>query len=585
MAEDRVQRRLAAIVAMDIVGYSRLMESDEEGTLARMKSQRAEIVDPGLDAYRGRLFKTTGDGLLAEFASAVDAVAYAVAVQTQIAEAESRLPPADRMLMRVGVNLGDIVVDGDDLFGGGVNVAARLQQLAGPGGICISDALVKSIRGRLDIDLADGGEHELKNMDDPVRVWLWQPDGSVSADAAGKPAAARKSTKPSILVLPFGDLSQDGANGAFCDALTEDLIADLARLVGVMVMGRGTTFSYKDKSVGLREIRDDLGVAYVLEGSVRQIGDAVAINAQLGETDSGGQVWAEAFEGSRDDIFSLQNRITRRIVAALQPALIHELADAGGAPDSVDAWVEIARARKAFWRWEKSSMARAVTHVRRAIAIEPAYAEAHAMLSLIRWGEAISGFTPQPSEAMSEALSEAQAALSLNDTSAIGHAAMAIALLSAGDHGAAIAEAERAVELQPGQSDILVLAAYPLVYGGAESRALVWAQESLELNPRDPQVYGRHQLIATAHFALEHYEDALESAMAVARLQPDWLEGRTFSIASLEKLGRHEEAREQYRLAQQKNPIYSVDYALRRHPFRSAEIAGRLRGALESAAT
>lgn len=587
---DRPHRRLAAVVAADVAGYSRLVGRDEEGTLKAMRAVRQEVVDPLLAGHGGRLANTAGDSLLIEFPSAVEAVRFALALQQQLGRQNAHLPDERRLRFRVGINVGDVMSDdadgGGDLFGDGVNVAARLEGLAPPGGVCISGNVHEHVQGRIEAEFEDLGEQSLKNISRPVRVWQWRPEGAEpAAPQATLPTAAGaggSGGKPSIIVLPFANLSGDAAQEHVIDAITEDLIAGLSRLSGFRVFARGTAFAFKGRSVSAADLRRELGVDYVLEGSIRQAGDALRVSAQLSAAANEEQIWADRFDGSLDDIFGLQEQIARRIVATIQPELIRALASVP-ATSNTEAWIEFARGRRAYWRWEKDSLAAAERHVRRALDLDPDFAEAHAFLALLLWSRVISGFATSGRAVLEEAAAAARRALSLDENLAFGHVAMGIILLASGSHEGAIAEAERAVELLPGQSNVLLLAAYPLVYGGLEEKGMAWARESLSLNPRDPQVYGRYQLIATGAFALGAYGEALAAAKKVISLQPDWVEGRTFAIASLVEMERLKEACAVFRDARAKNPNYSVDYAVRRHPFARAGVSERLAAALMAA--
>ena len=354
-----MERRLAAILAADMVGYSRLMSADEAGTLARQQAYLAEVIEPGIAEYRGRIVKTTGDGLLAEFPSVVDALRCAVNIQLAMTDRESEVPAETRIAYRIGINLGDIIGEGDDIFGDGVNIAARLEGLAEPGGICVSRTVYNQVKGKVASGFEDLGEHQVKNIPEPLHVfrvhmepeaagavhgksqrpaaWKWIAGAGLAAvlvAATGiglwlepwservEPAATERMAyplpdKPSIAVLPFTNMSDDSAQEYFADGMTEDLITDLSKISGLFVIARNSSFSYKGQQVKVRQVAEDLGVRYVLEGSVRRVGEQVRINAQLIDATTGGHLWAERYDGSLADIFGLQDQVARKIVAVL----------------------------------------------------------------------------------------------------------------------------------------------------------------------------------------------------------------------------------------------------------------------------
>jgi adenylate cyclase len=313
------QRRLAAIVSADIAGYSRLMGRDESGTLAALKAIRQEVVDPAIARHGGRIVKTTGDGLLLEFPSVVNAVRCAVEVQTAIADRNGEVPDDRRIVFRIGINLGDIIVEDDDLFGDGVNVAARLQEIAPPGGICISSRVHEDVRDRLDAAFEEGGSRTLKNIARPVQVWRWQPGTAVGSRPEPEPTALPLLDRPSIAVLPFQNMSGDPKQEYFADGIVEDIITALSNIRSLLVVARNSSFIYKGKAVDVRQVARELGVRYVLEGSVRKSGERVRITGQLIDATTGGHIWADRFDGALADIFDLQDDVTTRLVGALAP--------------------------------------------------------------------------------------------------------------------------------------------------------------------------------------------------------------------------------------------------------------------------
>jgi TolB-like protein/class 3 adenylate cyclase len=326
LSDERVERRLAAVLAADVAGYSRLMGADEEGTLARLKAVRNAIVDPAIASYRGRIVKTTGDGMLVEFASVVDAVRSAVQVQRAMAEQNTAVPQDRRIEFRIGIHVGDIIFDANDIFGDGVNIAARLEGIAEPGGVCISDDAYRQVRGKVEIAYDDMGPQPLKNIAEPMRAWrIWltgqTPSAARSSSAVSQPRALPLPDKPSIAVLPFENMSGDPEQEYFADGIVEDIITALSRFKALFVIARNSSFTYKGRAVDVKQVGRELGVRYVLEGSVRKAANRVRITGQLVDTTTGAHLWADRFDGGLDDIFSLQDQVTESVVGAIAPAV------------------------------------------------------------------------------------------------------------------------------------------------------------------------------------------------------------------------------------------------------------------------
>jgi len=353
MAGERVERRLSAIFASDIVGYSRLMEADEEGTLARMNAHRREFLEPAVAQNRGRIVKRTGDGVLIEFSSAVDAARCAIDVQRGMGERNAGVSPERRIELRIGIHVGDIMIEDDDIFGDGVNIAARLESIAQPGGICISDDAYRQVRGKVNVNFQDSGEQELKNIARPVRVYQLRPE---AAPAAAKPASGLAlPDKPSIAVLAFQNMSGDVEQEFFADGIAEDIITALSKAHWLFVIARNSSFSYKGKSVDVREVGRDLGVRYVLEGSVRKAGNRVRITAQLIDATSGHHVWAERYDRALEDIFAVQDEITRSIIGAIAPGIVAaEIQRTRGKEAAqLGQWERVMRAHWHVWRFTR----------------------------------------------------------------------------------------------------------------------------------------------------------------------------------------------------------------------------------------
>ncbi len=374
-------RRLAAILAADVAGYSRLMGADEEGTLERLKALRHELVDPQIAEHHGRIVKTTGDGLLVEFGSVVDALRCAVEAQREMAARNSDMPADERIEFRIGINVGDVVVEDGDIFGDGVNVAARLEGLAEPGGICVSARVQEKAAGKLDLGFEDIGEQQLKNIARPVRVY----QVPIAGNAAVKPPLALPD-KPSLAVLPFQNLSGDPEQEYFVNGIVEEIVTAISRLPWLFVIARNSSFAYKGKSPDLRQVGRELGVRYVLEGSVRKASNRVRITGQLIDTTGGTHIWADRFDGALDNIFELQDQIAANVVGAIEPKLRQsEIERAARKPTkSLDAWDLNLRALALRHQYTEASIREAIVLLRRALEIDPSYAPAAAMIGFCR---------------------------------------------------------------------------------------------------------------------------------------------------------------------------------------------------------
>src|SRR5215469_4265555 len=376
-----VTRRLAAILAADVVGYSRLMGADEEGTLERLKAHRRELIDPKIAEHHGRIVKTTGDGMLVEFGSVVDAVRCAVDVQTAMPERNTAVPPEQRITFRVGVNLGDIIIDGDDIYGDGVNIAARLQAIAEPGTVCISATGWEHAGGKVPFGADDLGEYQLKNIERPVRVF--RIASGASATVTRKPLPLPD--KPSIAVLPFQNISGDPEQEYFADGMVEDIITALSRIGWLFVIARNSSFTYKGKTVDVKQVGRELGVRYVLEGSVRKGGSRVRITGQLIDATTGGHIWADHVDGALEDVFDLQDRVTASVVGTIEPRLQRaEIERAGRKPtESLDAYDYFLRGMASFHLFTRDSLLEARGLYLRAIELDPNYASPYGMAA--RW--------------------------------------------------------------------------------------------------------------------------------------------------------------------------------------------------------
>jgi len=541
MATERVERRLTAILAADVAGYGRLMGADEEGTLAQLKAHRSGLVDPKIDEHRGRIVKSTGDGVLAEFGSVVDALRCAVELQRGMSERNSCVPEAERIEFRIGVNVGDIIVDSGDIFGEGVNIAARLEALAEPGGICISGRVQEDARGKLDLAFDDAGEQQLKNIARPVRVYHVRFDGA----ARSRPALALPS-KPSVAVLPFQNLSGDPQQEYFADGMVEDIITLLSRSRSLFVIARNSSFTYKGRAVDVKQIARELGVRYVLEGGVRSGRSRVRITAQLIDADTGNHMWAQRYDRDATDIFTVQDEITDAVAIAIEPAVaeLERRRTVRKPPESLGAWEAYQRG---LWHLGRISVAdneAAKSFFRRAIDIDPNFASAHAELAhAIQLGGTLYQ-TTSIADALDEALALAKRAISLDPLDATGHKSIGFALLGQGDREGALAEARQALAISPNYATAYQLLGTTLIYSGQPPEGLEALRKAMRLDPYDPVQYLRLAHVVPAFYFLREYDAAIEAAKEALRSYPDhpWL--NRWLAAALGQAGRLDEAKQ-----------------------------------------
>jgi TolB-like protein/Flp pilus assembly protein TadD len=515
-----MERRLSAILAADVVGYSRLIRADEEGTIAALKTLRADLIDPRIAEYNGRIVKLMGDGMLVEFASVVDAVRAAVETQQAVAEHNADLPRDKRIEFRVGINLGDVIVDGDDIHGDGVNVAARLEGLAEPGGVCVSGMVYEGVRDRIDVPFEDLGEQEVKNIDRPVRVWQWAADPSPSASISDeKSEPLPLPDKPSIAVLPFENMSGDPEQEYFSDGVTEDIITALSKFRWFFVIARNSSFTYKGKSVDVKQVARELGVRYVLEGSVRKAGSRVRISAQLIDAATGNHVWAERYDRELADIFELQDEMTATIVGAIEP----ELGSAERArakrkpPDNLDAWDRYQRGLWHLWRYNRDDYGEAEKLFQSSIDLDPGFGPAYAGVAYLLNSGVIMGWMDASDQTLGRALRAGQLALSADDKDPFAHYALGRVLTMHGDFEAAIAELEKAIDLNPNLASAYYGLGFALTWSGRAREALPHFHKAIRQSPHDPALWTFETMTGFAHIQLGEYAEAVEWHRRAAR--------------------------------------------------------------------
>jgi len=544
MSEERLERRLAAILAADVAGYSRLMGSDEEDTLARLKVHRRELIDPKIGEHRGRIVKTTGDGILIEFPSVVEAVSCAVAVQQAMAERNAGTPDERRIVFRIGVNLGDVIVEDGDIHGDGVNIAARLEAIAEPGGICISEDAFRQVRGKVGAEFDDLGEQTLKNIARPLRVYRYR---ALSAAATELPAAALPlPDKPSLVVLPFQNMTGDAEQEYFVDGMVEEITTAISRLPWLFVIARNSSFVYKSRAVDVKQVARELGVRYVLEGSVRKAASRVRITGQLIDATTGNHIWADRFDGALDDIFELQDQVASSVASAIEPKLRQsEIERASRKPTAnLTAYDLYLRALAQSYRYTQEGLTEAVVLARQALAIDPAYTPAAALVCLCRGLQRIQGWGALSTEDVAEACRLARQALEAerDDAETISLAAWTLVFL-AGEAEMAAAALDRALALNPNAAHAWSARGIIHAVRNQPEAAIEALERARRLSPFDPYTFFYAVNTAAAHLVARRVEQAIEGADRALHDQPRIVTAMRVKVAANAHLGRLDAAR------------------------------------------
>ena len=570
------KRRLAGILAADVVGYSAMVAADEPATLARVRTLRTEIVEPAATAHDGRLFKTMGDGFLLEFASAVQALRCAIAIQTTLNA------QANGLRLRIGVHQGEVVPEGDDLFGDGVIVAARLEPLADHGGIVISSRVKEDAAGKMALEVDDLGEPELKNIAAKIRAYRVRL--AAPAFAPVQPALALPD-KPSVAVLPFQNMSGDPEQEYFADGMVEEIITALSRIRWLFVIARNSSFTYKGRTVDIKQVGRELGVRYVLEGSVRKGGNRVRITAQLIDAIAGTHVWADRYDRDLNDIFAVQDEITASVAGAIEPALAEaeQQRVLRKPPKSLDAWEAYQRGLWHFNKYAPEENQIALGFFRQAIGLDPNFAPGHYGYALaLQWD--IWHFSERPfSEVQGTPRDEALIAVSLDDKDAVAHAVLAHMRMWGSEWEAAIAEARTGFALNPNSAFVISMLGCVLCYGGYREEALARLEQAMRVSPHDPLTWLWQIWRASTQLYDRDFAAALDTLHEVVRLRPGYLAPYQMIVASLAHLGRLPEARavlermgarfpeQDRRFVQQRPPwLRPEDYALRSEGLRLA---------------
>jgi adenylate cyclase len=560
MPNDKPNRRLAAILAADVVGFSRLMGMDEEGTLARVVALRREIIEPKIGQHRGRVFKLVGDGILIEFASAVDAVRCAVDVQRAVTEAQADAPENRRISYRIGINAGDVIADGEDLYGEGVNVAVRLEALAELGGICVSGLVRDSVRSKVEAAFVDLGEQRVKNITEPVRVFRVEYGSNSAGDRRSAAAVNVEAVlkRPAVAVLPFSNLGGDPGHDYFADGLTDEIITALSQWRWFPVVASNSSFTYKGRAVKVQDVARELGVRYVVEGAVRRDSNRVRVTAQLIDGTTGRHVWAEKMDRELCDVFALQDELTRKIAATVTPELERaELErNAKVAPESLEAWDWVLRGMAHLAVTTKESTERAREMFGRALELDPACTRAFVGFAWSHHRDISSEFTRSREDSVAQCLAAARRAVELDELDSSAHWCLGAAYCWAGELELAVSEQRRAVELNPSNTRAYLSLGLCSALAGYADEAIRNLEIGLRLNPSGSFLHMYLGFVARAHFVAGRYQAAAEWARRAEQRNPNDPEHHLLLAASFGFLGRLEEGGIEIDLCESLRPGY-----------------------------
>ena len=585
-------RKLAAILAADVVGFSRLASTDEDRTLARLRALRSDLIDPTMAVHHGRVVKRTGDGILVEFRSVVEAVRCAIELQNGMIERNAGLPPERKIEFRVGIHLGDVVEESDgDLMGDGVNIAARLEGIAKPGAICLSEDAYRQVKARLDLAVSDLGSTQLKNIPEPIRAFSLEVGKSAQAQPATPTERARPDKpsaqlalpdKPSIVVLPFNNMSPDSEQEYFSDGISEDIITDLSKVSALFVIARNSAFAYKGKAFNIPDICRELGVRFALEGSVRKAGNRVRITAQLIDGLRGGHLWAERYDRDLTDIFAVQDDVTQHIVAALKVTLSETekslIAESG--TKNVDAHDFFLKGRELLFVNTRQSFDQTIACFRRAIELDPNYGAPVAGLAMAYIFDYQNHFTDTPEKSLDEADRLVSESLAKDDTDPFAHWVATVVATWKKDYHRWAYEADRALSLNPNYALAINSLGTVRLYMGEPVEAIPYFERAIRLDPALQQY--RH-FLGTAYFVAGNYETAAAVFKDRIANTPNTDLSRAFLASTLGHLGRLEEARRVWQELKEINPRYSYLNHLGRLPFKNPADAAKFTDGLRKA--
>ena len=575
MTEERINRKLAAILAADVVGYSRLMAADEAGTLAALKRHREVVFDPAVAAHNGRIVKLIGDGTIVEFGSVVDAVNCALSVQRRNGALPDEGFGQSKIILRIGVNLGDVIIEGDDIYGDGVNIAARLEPLAEPGGICVSSIVNESIGNRIDVRFQDGGEISVKNIDRPIRVWMWHPGATPLAAAKSNAAKSEPNgATASIAILPFTNMSGDPEQEYFSDGITEDIITDLSKIAGLTVIARNSSFTYKGRSVDIRTVGRELGVRSVLEGSIRRADKRVRITAQLVDAATGGHLWAERYDRDLTDIFEVQDDVTRRIVDALKVTLspVENARLSAGGTSSMDAYDYVLRGRELLLGKTKNreTFEQSTKLFMRALELDPNYPKAYAALSMAYNLDYQNRWSDDPDGSLPLAKRYAEQAIEKDPNEPFARLVASWAAIFDKNLDRATSEVNTALRLNPNFALAYSNLGSIHNYSGRPLEAIPVFERAMRLDPAF-KAQNLH-FLGIAYLLAGKYETAAALLRERILLVPGTDFSRVFLASALGYLGEVDEARRVWHELNEINPKYSFREHFSRQPFRQEDV-------------
>ena len=574
MTKEGWKRKLTALLSADVEGYSRLMGDDEEATILTLTSYR-EVMTALIQQHGGRVVDSPGDNLLAEFASAVDAVQGAVAIQRELKTRNAELPPHRQMEYRIGINVGDVLVEGERIYGDGVNIAARLESLADGGGICISGTAYDQVKNKLSLGYEYQGEQTVKNITDPVRVYKIGRKSETAISSMSEEQAAMHPVpeKPSLAVLPFINMSRDPEQEYFSDGMTEDIITALSRIRWFFIIARNSTFAYKGRAVDVRKVAKELGVRYVLEGSVRKAGSRVRVTAQLIDGDTGKHVWANRYDREFDDVFSVQDELTETIVGALDPELGKAERERAKAkrPENLDAWDVYQRGLWHLYHYTKEDIEKAQQLFRQATLLDPNLGVAFSGLAEAFYFSLVYGHSDAPEHDREEALVAARTAVELDGEDAVAHCTLGRIYYVRREHDLAIAELQTALELNPSLAWAHYGVGAALVFSGRAREALPFLQTAMKLSPRDPNMGSFLVRMADAYLFMRNYDEAIAWAKKALR-QPGFQWSRyAVLVSALGHLGRLEEANRALQELRTRRSDFSIDFVQATHLIADAD--------------
>jgi TolB-like protein/Tfp pilus assembly protein PilF len=580
VAEQRAQRQLSAILAADVAGYSRLIGFDEEGTIARLKAVLRTLIDPKISEHRGRIVKTMGDGVLVQFASAVDAVRCAVELQQLIAKQNDQTDEERRIAFRMGINLGDVVVDGDDIHGDGVNIAARLQTLAEPGGISLSGSVYDQVQDKLDIGFVNAGEQQLRNIARPIRVYRV---GGSTRDHVTYPTLP---DKPSIAVLPFENLSGDREQEYFADGVVEDIITALSRFRELFVIARNSSFTYRGRAVDIKQVGRELGVHYVLEGSIRKAGNRVRITGQLIDASTGAHLWADRFDGALEDVFDLQDQVTASVIGEIAPRIEEaEIRRTGRKPtSSLSAYDHFLKGMVGVHQWTREGNTEALSYFHRAIELDPNFAAAYGMAARCYCQRKSNGWVTDRAQEIEHTRQMARRAAELgrNDAVALCTAGYGLAYV-VGEPEDGSAFIDRAIALNPNLALAWLLSGWTKIWLGEPEAAIDQLSHSMRLSPHDPHVFNMQAGMAAAHFFAGRLTEALRWAEVTLRERSNHLLTSAVLAATRGENGQKQEAAKGIAHLRQIAPTLGLSNLSEHFPLRSQVLANLLSEGLRKA--